>query len=263
VSKKLEDKRARRLEQERRKAAQRREARRRSLLTTGIAVFVAALVVFLIVSERQGEEAAQDEPIGVGLAQADCSDVETFPDQTQGLESSHIQVGSPHEPYNSSPPTSGVHYAQQAAPGFYPAELPVEQVVHNLEHGQIVIWYAADTSEATVTMIEDYIERENDKTARRTDPRSGEAQLEPLLGVPYNDLQDGTYAMTSWTNLQTCDSFSSAAVDEFRQQFQGLAPEQFAPPFRGGPTALETLAPTEEPSPEATSAEDGASPSPS
>jgi hypothetical protein len=259
VSKKLEDKRARRLEQERRKAARQREARRRTLLTTGIAVLVAALVVFLIVSERQGERAAQNEPIGVRLAQAGCTDPQSFPDQTQGLASTHIEVGSPHDPYNSSPPTSGPHYSQQAAPGFYPAVLPVEQVVHNLEHGQVVIWYSPDSSEETITMIEDYVERENDKAARTPDPRSGKSQLEPLLGVPYDDIQNGTYAMTTWTNLQTCDRFSSAAVDEFRTQFQGLAPEQFAAPFRGGPTALETLAPTEQPSPEAT---DGASPSP-
>lgn len=255
MSKKLEEKRARRLEQERRKAAQQREARRRSLLTTGIALLVAGLVVFLIVSERQGERSAQNEPIGVPLAQADCTDVQSFPDQTQGLESSHIEVGSPHAPYNSSPPTSGPHYAQQAAPGFYPAALPPEQVVHNLEHGQVVIWYSPDASEETVTMIEDYVERENDKAARIPDPRSGEPQLEPLLGVPFDGIQDGTYAMTTWTNLQTCDRFSSAAVDEFRTQFQGLAPEQFAAPFRGGPTALETLAPTEEASPEPSPAE--------
>jgi hypothetical protein len=256
VSKKLEDKRARRLEQEQRKAAQRKAARRRTLTTTGIAALVAALVVFLIVSERQGERASENEPIGPGLAQAGCTDVQTFPNQTEGLETSHIEVGSPHEPYNSSPPTSGVHYAQQAAPGFYPAELPPEQVVHNLEHAQIIIWYSPDASDDTIDQIETYVERENDKAARKTDPRSGRPQLEPLLAVPYADLQDGTYALTGWTNLQTCERFSSAAVDAFRERFQGspIAPETFAAGFKGGP---------ELPSPAPTPTADGASPSPS
>ena len=247
MSKKLEDKRARRLEEERRKAARQKEARRRTLLTTGIAVLVAALVVFLIISERQGERAVENTPIGVPLAEAECSNAENLPD----LGQEHIDVGTQHEPYNSSPPTSGPHYEQQAASGFYPAELPPEQVVHNLEHGQVVIWYSPDAAGDTVGMIEDYVERENDKAARRTDPRTGQPELEPLLAVPYADIQDGaTYALTTWTNLQTCDRFSSAAVDDFREQYQGLSPERLAAPFRGGPTALETLAPAEEPSPD-------------
>ena len=225
MSKKLEDKRARRLEEERRRAQQHKDARRRTLTTTGIAVLVAAIVVALIVWERQGEQGASSEPIGVALAQADCSDVENFPDQGQ----QHIDVGAPHEPYNSSPPSSGPHYSQPALPGFYPAELPPEQVVHNLEHGQIVIWYSPRLSDDVKDDIENYVERENDKSPGTT---------QPLLAVPFEGIEGGgSYAMTNWTNLQSCDEFSSEAVDEFRVMFQGLAPEQFAPPFRNGPTA--------------------------
>jgi hypothetical protein len=255
VSKKLEEKRARRLEEERRKAQKQREARRRSLMTTAIALLVAAIVVFLIVSERQGEEAASNDPLGVSLADAGCKDVETFDDQGQ----QHIAVGEPHAPYNSSPPTSGPHYETPAQPNFYPAELPTEQVVHNLEHGQIVIWYSPDLPDEDTADIEDYVERENDKAARKTDPRTGRDQLEPLIAVPFTGIEDGSYAMTSWTNLQTCDTFSSAAVDEFRVKFQSLGPEQFAAPFRNGPTAA-TPAPAGSPE-ETTSPEEEESPS--
>lgn len=240
MSKKLEDKRARRLEEERKRAQQQKDARRRTLTTTGIAVLVAAIVVALIVWERQGEEGASGEPIGVPLAQAGCGDVENFPDMGQ----EHIEVGAPHEPYNSSPPTSGPHYSQPALAGFYPAELPTEQVVHNLEHGQIVIWYSPELSDDVQSEMEDYVERENDKTPGTT---------QPLLAVPFGGIEGGgSYAMTNWGNLQSCDEFSSAAVDEFRVMFQGLAPEQFTPPFRNGPTAATPAAeesPAEEESP--------------
>ena len=247
MSKKLEEKRARRLEEEQRKAARQKEARRRSLMTTGIAVLVAAIVIFLIVSERQGEQKASNDPIGVALADAGCGEVESFDDQGQ----QHIAVGEPHAPYNSSPPTSGPHYESPAQPNFYPAELPTEQVVHNLEHGQIVIWYAPNVSDDVKSEIEDYVERENDKAARTPDPRSGENQLEPLIALPFAGVEDGAYSMTSWTRLQTCDQFSSAAVDEYREMFQSLGPEQFAAPFRDGPTAA-TPVPTGTPEEEAT-----------
>lgn len=59
--------------------------------------------------------------------------------EIQGQE--HVAPGSGHPPYNSNPPSSGWHYPEPAAAGFYERELPDEQVVHNLEHGQIWIAY--------------------------------------------------------------------------------------------------------------------------
>jgi hypothetical protein len=60
----------------------------------------------------------------------------------QGQE--HIEVGASHPPYNSDPPTSGWHYAEPAAAGYYDAPQPDEQLIHNLEHGHI--WIAYDCS---------------------------------------------------------------------------------------------------------------------
>ena len=47
---------------------------------------------------------------------------------------------------NSSPPTSGPHWRHAADPGFYGTELPDEELVHNLEHGQIVVSYNPDAA---------------------------------------------------------------------------------------------------------------------
>ncbi len=58
---------------------------------------------------------------------------------SQGAQ--HISVGSEHPPYNSNPPSSGWHYPNPARTGFYETALPDEQVVHNLEHGEIWIAY--------------------------------------------------------------------------------------------------------------------------
>jgi len=53
----------------------------------------------------------------------------------------HIQPGTPHETYNSNPPSSGSHYPQPATWGIKDSALPDEQLVHNLEHGGINIFY--------------------------------------------------------------------------------------------------------------------------
>lgn len=65
---------------------------------------------------------------------------------SQGAE--HIAAGAEHPAYNSSPPSSGWHYANPARTGFYETPLPDEQVIHNLEHGEVWIAYHPRASDA-------------------------------------------------------------------------------------------------------------------
>jgi hypothetical protein len=58
----------------------------------------------------------------------------------------HIQVGDAHEPYNTEPPTSGPHAGTVRA-DFYDEAPPDENLVHNLEHGYVIIWYNCSTLE--------------------------------------------------------------------------------------------------------------------
>jgi hypothetical protein len=222
VSKKLQQKQARRLAEERRKAELRRAARRRNLLTIGIAAVVVVAIAALVVSERLAENA----PIGVSESDARCGDVREF----EATSREHIPEGSEHEPYNSSPPTNGPHYANPAQAGFYTSALPPEQLVHNLEHGQIVIWYAPDAPDAVKEDIEQIV---------RDQPLATTAS-------PYEGELDGNFALTAWFHaeeaggfpegagvMQTCEQVSEAVVDEFRRNFQGKSPEPVTPTFSG------------------------------
>jgi hypothetical protein len=221
VSKKLQQKQARRLAEERRKAEQRRAARRRNLLTGGIAALVAVAIAALVVSERSAENA----PIGVSESEARCSRVSEF----EATSREHVPEGSQHEPYNSSPPTNGPHYANPAQAGFYSSALPPEQLVHNLEHGQIVIWYAPDAPDAVKEYIEALVSDQPVATA----------------ATPYEGDLEGNFALTAWLSagegdegdgtgvMQTCEQVSEDVVDEFRRNFQGKSPEPVTPTFEG------------------------------
>lgn len=65
----------------------------------------------------------------------------------QGRE--HLAVDASHPDYNSNPPTSGWHYAEEALWRIYERELPDEQLVHNLEHCGIWISYQPNIPGAT------------------------------------------------------------------------------------------------------------------
>jgi hypothetical protein len=217
VSKKLEEKQRRRLEQETRRKQQRREALRRNIITIGVAVIVVVAVVFAIMSERQ----ESDEPVGVAAAQAGCEPVE----ETEAQGGEHIKEGTPHAPYSSDPPTSGPHYEIPADTGFYRSPLEPERLVHNLEHGQIVIWYSESLEEDQKDQLEEIVEDERIAT----------------VATPYT-VEGAGYVLTAWLAgegeadagtgvLQRCETVSQAAVNEFRADYQGRSPEPLTPLF--------------------------------
>ena len=223
-SKKLQEKQRKRLAEQARRAQQRQAARRSNLVTAGIAAVVVVAVVALVLSGRDDPGQQITVPAGVAASAAGCTEIEQFPEQ--GRE--HIDLGAEHAPYNSTPPTSGPHYGTPADAGFYPNPLPPEQLVHNLEHGQIVIWYDPSAPESTLDGIQALVEGGN-----REAQRSG--FVEPLLAAPFEGLEQGSeYALTGWRNLQSCAAYSRAAINDFRAEFQGRAPEQVGvAPFGG------------------------------
>ena len=215
MSKKLEQKQARREAEERRKAQERKAALKRNGLTIGVTVLVLAIVIVSIVLQRRSADGpGVPDTVGVSAAEANCGEIETFEEQ----EASHIDVGSAHDPYNSSPPTSGPHYEVPAETTFFTEQIPPEQLVHNLEHGAIVIWYLPGADSETLQNIEDIVAQEPTATA----------------AAPYTDIESPyNFVLTGWTALQRCEQVSQEVVDDFRREYQGQGPEKITPPFDG------------------------------
>lgn len=221
TSRKLEDKQRRRLAEERKKQALKKAHRRRNLVTTVVALLVAGGVVALVISDRN-RITREIENYGVAEKEANCDEVQEQEIQSAG----HIDVGAPHEPYSTNPPTSGPHYnAAGLGPvraGFYEeaTEAPPEGVVHNLEHGQIVIYYNPDAPDDVVADIELAVKDEALAT----------------VATPWTQFEkpDTNLVLTAWGVSQACEQVSQAVVNEFRRAFQGIAgPEKLTPPFEG------------------------------
>ncbi len=225
MSKKLQEKQRKRLAEEARKAQQQRAHRRSNLITLGIALLVAAIVVILIVQQTGGDSGGSSSaPAGVPMDEAGCTDIEEF--EAEGRE--HIDPAQAVE-YETTPPTSGNHFGTPLDAGFFPSEQPEGAVLHNLEHGQIAIWYSPDMPEEAIDGLEAYVETaNNDPDLPGTAPR-------PVLAVPYDGLEgDATYAATGWAASQACAEYSRDALDGFRERFQGNGPEAVGvPPFEG------------------------------
>jgi hypothetical protein len=127
------------------------------------------------------------------------------------LEASHIPTGQT-ATYNTTPPSSGNHYASPARAGGYTEPIKNETQVHNLEHGHVMIQYRGITTDQ-INELADLL---------RKDPQQ-------VVFAPYPDMEPAL-AFTSWGKIQTCDAWSDsipALVTYFIRANRDNAPESF------------------------------------
>ncbi len=124
----------------------------------------------------------------------------------------HIQRGQNHPAYNSVPPTSGWHYADQVATaGVHVDPIPNEVQAHNLEHGEVMVQYDCPTGcPEMVSALERIV---------RTYPRKVVLAPYPGIGRPI--------ALTSWGRLKYLDRPDEAAIRSFVAAFKDKGPEVF------------------------------------
>jgi hypothetical protein len=132
-----------------------------------------------------------------------------FPIQGQ----QHITPGQAHPAYNSDPPTSGWHYDTPLASGFHDTPVADEQVVHNLEHGHVVISY--DCSKLA----------ECQGTKERLQELLRRYRNWKVTAVPRQNA-DAAIALTAWGWLDKLDSYDEARITAFIDVWRDRGPER-------------------------------------
>jgi hypothetical protein len=116
---------------------------------------------------------------------------------------SHIAEGQTYA-YNSRPATSGPHWPAPARWGVYTTQQPDERLVHNLEHGGIVIAYNG-ISAADVKRLEDL---------RSNYPRGRWPEVKIVI-QPYDRIPAGTIALAAWGWLDRLERYDEARILAF------------------------------------------------
>jgi hypothetical protein len=183
---------ARRLEEKRR--------RQRTLLWSAVAVVSLLALVGLIVFMGREEPQAENQPVAAealaaGREQAGSEGVKTFPMAGQD----HIDPSEQPGNWNSNPPTSGDHLATPLPPGAYDNEQDMRALVHNQEHGYVVILYKGIPPDQ-VDQLRQFVEaRDRSK----------------LVLAPYSGLESNGVALTAWQNLETLQRVNMDVVQAF------------------------------------------------
>lgn len=171
------------------------------------AILVLGLVILVLVMLFSG---GSGDPSAIGVRQVDAG-------------RAHVTEGTQGTGYTSVPATSGPHWSSADSPGpwgVYTNAQPQERMLHNLEHGGIVIWYQpADLSTQDVATLTQFV-RQQVTTARF------KVILTPWSGTDLGH----PIALTAWDWLLYMDSVNLDTVRAFIDAHINRAPES-----NGGP----------------------------
>ncbi len=185
--------------------ARRRQARRRSTalwITLGAGVLGFFLLLLFTALRPQGGE-------GVAI----------LPNKP------HVLVPTPPGPYNSDPPTSGLHYEAALPGGFYDEAqadsvglYPEGYLVHNLEHDYTIIWYNCQVlAEAGCETLKGQVQAFlNDMAEYKLIAFPWPSQPEPVV-------------LTHWGRILRMQEFDAGAARRFVRSNLGHSPEPNAP----------------------------------
>lgn len=194
-------KRERREQRREEERTQREAAARRNRTRRYVTMGVIALLVVAAIALAAGPLSSV---MGRGGAAAQGT-------QYANLGQSHVNRGVPHAPYNSNPPTSGPHYPDWASWGVKDQPQPDEMLVHNLEHGGVVVQYnCADGCPELAAQLRDVVAGYRSKVilAPRPNPE-----------VPCR------ITLSAWTWLDCFNDFDAARINAFISAHKDKGPE--------------------------------------
>lgn len=200
-SKKEKREAARQARIEAQKARMRAKKRKRNM-GIALAVLVALAVgAFGFQKWQEGSGA-----LNRAIKAASCTEIK----DVEELEASpHLEAGAPDPTYNSNPPTSGRHLGNTAPWGAQDETIDKKMLVHNLEHGGIIIHYNNDLGQDSEDQIQELVDSFPDG----------------VISQP-NDEIDDPLALAAWGSLQTCERYNETIVKAFIKERCNKGPEK-------------------------------------
>jgi len=182
-------------------ARKRQQAKRRKQILIAIVLLIAiGGGTWFAIQRAQGERAA----FAAAAEQAGCGPIESHEDEGQR----HIDPNEQYTDYKTNPPTSGPHRPQPAPWGSYREAPEQEALVHNLEHGGIVIHYK-DLTDDEVDEVDEF----------------ADSHVDGVIAVPNPDIEK-PIALAAWRHSQQCESLNTKAIEGFIRARCNKGPEK-------------------------------------
>ena len=198
-----------------------------ALVLIGLVAVGAIVAVVAVATTGGGSSGGSSSDVKTAMLAAGCSykDVKPLPPVHPSAPGGY-HADSPtlttKVKWSTFPPSGGGHYGLWGVWGFYRAPINPRKVVHNEEHGGVILWWGPDVPSSTVDQLEAFY---------RESPNA-------MFGTPIAGLGN-KIAITAWTgdpstyyhgsygtgHIAVCKQFDEAAFKKFRDAYRGKGPE--------------------------------------
>jgi hypothetical protein len=190
------------------------------------AVALAAVVAAVAYAQLKGGSSDTSASVKSAMTAAGCTyrDVAPLPPKNPA-KTYHADVPTltSKVKWSTFPPSGGAHYGLWAIWGFYREPVNPRQVVHNLEHGAIAIWWGPKVPAATVDKLQAFYQEK--PAGMFGTPLAGlgkKIALTAWTGDPAEYYRKGNYGMG---HIGICRRFDEQAFRSFRDAYRGKGPE--------------------------------------
>jgi hypothetical protein len=198
--------------------------RHRAILYVISGAGIVALVIVIAVIALAGG-GSSGKRVAAAMTAAGCNfrTVAAYVPKGQGV---HVNSLTKKFPWNTDPPSNGQHYPLWAVWGFYTQPINPRQVVHNEEHGGVILWWGSKVPSSTVAKLHAFYNEQPDGSFGTPYPKLGsKVAITAWTGNPVDYGRNGYYGQG---HIAICPSYTSAtekAFATFRSAYRGHGPE--------------------------------------
>ena len=196
----------------------------RTMLYVAAGIVVVALVAAGGFFAFAGSSSGGDKNVASLMAAAGCN-YKTVKAHVPGGQT-HVNSLTKKFPWNTDPPSNGQHYPLWAVWGFYTSPVNPRMVVHNEEHGGVILWWGTKVPPSTVDQLRSFYNEQSDGTFGTPYAKLGtKVAISAWTGDPAKYRQNGYYGQGHLAICPRVDSATLKAFEAFRKAYRGKGPE--------------------------------------
>jgi hypothetical protein len=172
-----------------------------------------------------GGKSGSDKNVASLMAAAGCNfkTVAAYVPPGQGV---HVPSLTKKLPWNTDPPSNGQHYPLWAVWGFYTAPVNPRMVVHNEEHGGVILWWGTKVPASTVDQLRAFYNEQTDGTFGTPYPKlGGKVAISAWTGDPTKYGRNNYFGQGHLAICPRLDAPTLKAFAAFRKAYRGHGPE--------------------------------------
>jgi hypothetical protein len=191
----------------------------------GLVALAAVLAVAFLGGGDDGGDVGSTKDLAALMTAAGCDYKDVKSPAPPGGQQ-HVDSLSARIKWNTFPPSNGQHYGSWGVWGFYTDPVNPRLVVHNEEHGGVVLWWGPKTPQAEIDRLNALYS--DDPLSMFGTPIAGlgrKVAISAWTGDPAKYQRNGDFGEG---HVAVCPKFDDATKDAFvafRDKFRGNGPE--------------------------------------